>query len=119
MWIFTETGFVSAVRKDEYPDVLTVRSRDRKSLESLAKLAAVEIAQSPKGDYPYRLFVSADLFGQWAVEQIMGLDYNNFKNQIAQTRGADYAYALHDVWLAMLQTEDAESRKKAGVNASN
>ena len=43
MWVFTETGFVSAVKKNDRPDVYTVRSRDRKSLEPLAALAKVEI----------------------------------------------------------------------------
>jgi hypothetical protein len=33
MWVFTSTGFVSAVRKADRPNVITVRSRDRKSLE--------------------------------------------------------------------------------------
>ena len=32
MWIFTKNGFVSAVRKKEYPDFITVRARDRESL---------------------------------------------------------------------------------------
>ena len=52
MWIFTETGFISAVRKTENPDVITVRSRDRDSLQPLASAAGVEIARSPYGDYP-------------------------------------------------------------------
>ncbi len=33
MWVFTSTGFISAVRKYDRPNVITVRSRDRRSLE--------------------------------------------------------------------------------------
>ena len=29
MWVFTETGFVSAVRKPEEPKFITVRAREK------------------------------------------------------------------------------------------
>ena len=107
MWVFSGTGFVSAVRKADRPDVITVRSRDRKSLEPLAQVAGVEIWISPYGDYPYRAFVEPKVFAEWVETQAMNIDYDNFKNQVAKTRGYDYTHALHDVWVAMLATEDA------------
>ena len=110
MWIFTETGFISAVRKPEYPDLITVRSRDRASLKPLADFAAVEIAKSPNGDYPYRTFVDPGLFAQWLFEQAEALDYSNYKSRIAKTRGYEYAHELGRVWSVMLATEDAEAR---------
>jgi len=64
MWIFTDTGFISAVRKPEHPDLITVRARDRKSLKSLAAKANVEIKRSPFGDYPCRVFVSEQSFNE-------------------------------------------------------
>ena len=39
MWVFTETGFVSAVRKPEEPKYITVRAREKQSLEVLSELA--------------------------------------------------------------------------------
>jgi hypothetical protein len=110
MWIFTDTGFISAVRKPERPDSLTVRARDRKSLEALATLAGAEIKRSPNGDYPYRVFVTDSLFNQWLLERTAELDYSNFKNQVAKTRGYQFAHALADVWTAMLAVEDEGSR---------
>ena len=107
MWVFTSTGFVSAVRKHDRPNVITVRSRDRKSLEPLAEKANVEIKVSPYGDYPYRAFADPAGFTEWLAEQANEIDYDNFKNQVAKTRGYDYTHALHDVWVAMLATEDA------------
>ena len=107
MWVFSGTGFVSAVRKADRPDVITVRSRDRKSLEPLAEAAGVEIWISPYGDYPYRAFVEPKVFADWVENQAMNIDYDNFKNQVAKTRGYDYTHSLHDVWVAMLATEDA------------
>ena len=107
MWLFTETGFVSAVRKADRPDLVTVRSRDRKSLEPLAQTAGVEIWVSPCGDYPYRAFVEPKVFAEWIAAQALAIDYDNFKNQVAKTRGYDFTHALHNVWVAMLATEDA------------
>jgi hypothetical protein len=110
MWVFTSTGFVSAVRKADRPDVITVRSRDRKSLEPLATKAKVEIKASPYGDYPYRAFIEPAVFAEWVAEQEKGIDYDNFKNKVAKTRGYAFVDALHNVWVAMLGVEDV-SRK--------
>ena len=110
MWIFTDNGFVSAVRKADNPSVLTVRARDRKSLESLASQTGAVIAQSPNADYPYRVFVKQEEFAQWAFEQSMNVNYNNFKNQVAKTRGYEFARALGNVWVAMLEVEDKQAR---------
>lgn len=110
MWIFTETGFVSAVRKEDNPALLTVRSRDRKSLEALSQVTGCEIAQSPDADYPYRAFVPAEVFAKWAFDQTLKIDYGNFKSRVAKTRGHDFAASLGGVWLAMLGAEDDEAR---------
>ena len=107
MWVFSGTGFVSAVRKADRPDVITVRSRDRKSLEPLATKAQVEIKVSPYGDYPYRAFVQPAVFTEWLAEQASQIDYDNFKNRVARTRGYGFVEALHNVWVAMLGAEDA------------
>ena len=110
MWIFTDTGFISIVRKPEHPRVLTVRARDRASLEALAARASVEIKRSPNGDYPYRVFVGDGPFLEWFLDRGGELKYSNFKNQVAKTRGYQFAHALNDVWAAMLAVEDEGSR---------
>lgn len=112
MWVFTETGFVSAVRKFDRLNVITVRSRDRKSLEPLAQKANVEIKALPYGDYPYRAFVEPKVFAEWVETQAMNIDYDNFRNKVAKARGYGFVEALHDVWVAMLGVEDV-SRKKS------
>lgn len=113
MWIFTENGFISAVRKSDNTDVLTVRARDAKSLAELAELTQQPIAKSPSGDYPYRIFVKPDALADWAKHQVELIDYNNFKNRVAVTRGYGFVSALHDVWSAMLAVEDDNAREKA------
>jgi hypothetical protein len=107
MWVFTSTGFVSAVRKNDRPDVFTVRSRDRKSLEPLTTKAVVDIKISPFGDYPYRAFIKPEVFTEWVAEQANAIDYDNFKNRVATTRGYGFVESLHNVWVAMLGAEDA------------
>ena len=103
MWIFTETGFISAVRKNDRPDVYTVRARDRKSLEPLAAFANAEIVETPYGDYPLRAFVEPAVFTEWVAEQAAQIEYDNFKSRVTKTRGYDFVGALHDVWAAMLK----------------
>lgn len=119
MWVFTETGFVSAVRKADNPSVLTVRSRDKKSLEPLAAQTGSQIAQSPDADYPYRVFVEQEAFAQWAFEQSMAVDYNNFKDKVAKSRGYEFASALGNVWVAMLKVEDEQARTNEKTEVSN
>lgn len=106
MWVFTETGFISAVKKADQPELITVRSRDRKSLEPLARLALEEIIETPFGDYQYRVFVKGDFFDKWVAEQAAAIDYDNFKNRVVKTRGCGFASALNDVWVAMLKIND-------------
>lgn len=114
MWVFTKNGFVSAVRKKEYPDYLTVRARDRESLVELSDIADVQIAKSPDGDYPYRVFVKPEVFSSWVAEAALDIDYVNFKSVVAKVRGYEFAHALHDVWVAMLKVEDEDSRQGIG-----
>jgi hypothetical protein len=112
MWIFTETGFVSAVQHRDNPEYLMVRARDRQSLESLATMISVEIKQTPVADYPYRLVAAKEDFKSWMNDNIDFLGYSNFKNQVAITRGKEYAYALGSVWSTMHEVEDEEARKR-------
>ena len=110
MWIFTETGFVSAVRHYEERDKLVVRARDKKSLQSLATTANLEIISTPLNDYPYRVHVADSVFAAWLSEQTMGVDYTNFKDRVHETRGHHFADTLLSVWSAMHQVEDKGAR---------
>ena len=110
MWIFTETGFVSAVRHFSEKDKMVVRARDQQSLESFANYVGLEIHSTPSNDYPYRVLVADSLFATWLSKQTMAVDYPNFKDRVHETRGHDFAGALMSVWSAMHQVEDAGAR---------
>ena len=102
MWLFTETGFLSAVRHSENPDALIVRARDEESLRGLSEAAQTQIMATPEHDYPFRTMVSKDLFAEWVLEQVSNLDYTNYKAHMWSER-PEFGDALHDVWVAMHQ----------------
>jgi muramidase (phage lysozyme) len=109
MWIFSNTGFVSAVSNGKE---LMVRARDKKSLEPLVKFAQVEIKKSPTRDYPYRVVVSNELFANWLSHLATAIDYGNFKSEVSATRGNNFAHPLMKVWSAMHDVEDSAARKR-------
>ncbi len=111
MWIFTETGFVSAVRHYDDLNLVVVRARDAQSLEVLAELAETPVEKTPENDYPYRVSVKDETLKFWLSTTVDMLDYTNFKSRVSVTRGDDYAHALMSVWTTMHEVEDAEARR--------
>jgi hypothetical protein len=83
MWIFTNTGFVSAVSDGKD---LVVRSRDRLSLEPISTFAKAEIKKSPVSDYPYRLTIDKDLFAEWLSKMAKSIHYRNGKSEMVDLR---------------------------------
>jgi hypothetical protein len=119
MWIFTETGFVSAVQHRETPEYLVVRARDKQSLDQLADLCDVQVKFTPNADYPYRVIVTKADFTSWMNDNIDFLGYSNFKNQVAITRGKDYAHTLGSVWSTMHDVEDEQARNRYAAYESS
>lgn len=107
MWLFTNTGFVSAVSNGKE---IMVRSRDKGSLEPLMEITKKEIIHTPQNDYPYRLIISHEIFAKWVAHMAIGITYKNFKSEVASTRGYDFAHPLMKVWSAMHEVEDAGAR---------
>jgi hypothetical protein len=110
MWVFTETGFVSAVADGRNEAALVLRARDRQSLEPLALLEGCDIEFGAGTDYPYRLTCDRVTFGTWLVAQTTSIDYRNFKDRVHHSRGDHYADALMGVWSAMVDVTDDEAR---------
>lgn len=108
MWLFTNTGFVSAVSNGEE---LMVRARDKESLGPIAESARTEIISTPQNDYPYRVIVTHEFFAKWVAHMASNITYKNFKSEVAATRGHEFAHPLMKVWSAMHEVEDEEARK--------
>lgn len=107
MWLFTNTGFVSAVKDG---NSICVRARDKDSLAALSETFATPIIKTPKSDYPYRISLSPQRFAAWVKHMAINIDYRNFKSEVASTRGYEFSEPLMDVWSVMHQVEDTEAR---------
>ena len=106
MWVFTETGFISAVVHYGDPKVIVVRSREPESLDGIAALADAKIVSTPNNDYPWRVHVSRELFQRWLAASVADMSYTNFKNRIDETRGDEFHSALSEVWSVMRSIEE-------------
>lgn len=118
MWIYTPTGFISIVYRDNKgteADVL-VRSRDRASIQPLADFAQAEIVLGEGVDYAYRAVVSRRDLKAWLAVQVDEIDYPNFKDRAYKVRGGSYVHALSQTWTASLQIEDEEAVEHFAAN---
>jgi hypothetical protein len=112
MWIFTQNGFISAVRHYSQPQTIVVRARDRESLEVLATTTGVAVERTPVNDYPYRVHVPQEDFSRWLENCVNTLDYTNFKDRVHDTRGDNFASTLMSVWETMHNVEDDDARTR-------
>jgi hypothetical protein len=112
MWIFTETGFISAVAHRDDQRFMVVRARDKQSLEELALMSQTEIEYSPNADYSWRTVVHKQDLYQFMEHAISVADYDNFKNRVYKTRGNRFASALNEVWSIMHNVEDEAAKKR-------
>jgi hypothetical protein len=119
MWLFTDNGFVSAIRYDNNKDDITVRARDKKSLAELIERTGAKIISRKDTDYPYRVIISDGDWASWVADKALNIDYPNFKNRVYQTRGRDFAHLLSEVWGVMLGAEKLELEATTGKKISN
>jgi len=113
MWVFTETGFISAVVDNPDSNMVKVRARDEESLHVLAKESGTNIIKTPNADYPYRVVISREEFTEFLIRAVEFLDYSNFKSHVHTTRGSKFAQALSKVWSTMHDVEDEGARKNS------
>ena len=107
MWLFSETGFVSAVVDPTNKNNIVVRAGEKKSLEPLMKFAKVKMVYPKRStDYPHRVIVTRQQYADWTLSLIEKMQYTNYKSQVTKTRGHDFAHPLHQVWSTMLQLEE-------------
>ena len=100
MWLITTTGFYSIVQKPGEKD-LTIRSRVRKDLEALRDKYLPdlgEIVRNENTDYRYRAKVSPEKFAEAAAQMVRDIDYDNFKNTVAQVQGHRRSHIYSGVW---------------------
>lgn len=88
MWIYSDIGFFSIVKKDE-EETLTVRSRIRTDLEKFKELHPAledeEIIESVDSDYRYRIVANEGIVAEVVKELAFGINYSNFKDHVGAT----------------------------------
>lgn len=119
MWLFTDTGFVSAVVSKEDRKMISVRARDKKSLESFVKMFKVKIVELQARDYEYRVYITKKQLTEWLNTRVDELNYDNFKTQVTKTRGYEFAEPLHGVWYEMLEVSDKRKKTKKGSSLAS
>jgi hypothetical protein len=83
MWLCTQLGFFSIVRKE--PETFHIRARCREDLNQLAQAAGTgtPIASYPGSDYPWRILCPAADLPRFMSALTASIDYGNFKSAIA------------------------------------
>lgn len=110
MWLITPFGFFSVVRKptDVRTGTLTVRARVRADLEQLKARYLPElgaISESGVTDYRCRAVAPQSAVAQAMARLVTELDYDNFKNAVAQRQGQARANLYHDVWSVLYELQ--------------
>jgi hypothetical protein len=107
MWLFTEHGFFSLVKKG---NVWHLRARARGDLEAVRPLIGnVAIRQSyPGSDYPWRCILNARQKAPF-LKGISDVEYSNFKAHVGAHGATPYRLHLyHEVWNTMRGLELAD-----------
>lgn len=108
MWLFTNFGFFSVVKKDESDD-LTVRSRTKSDLDRLRNhyLPSLSASRAHEGtDYPWRATTSAFALAEAMSAIAQDIGYSNFKDEVALGLGKDRAKRYGKIWSALYDMPD-------------
>ena len=108
MWVTTTQGFYSVVAHRDEPDKLLVRARTREDIEALREqIPALEPFEDPEADYRHRAVVSRAEWVAALAQLVADLDYDNFKNAVAERQGAERAAIYGVVWRELLRLQQA------------
>lgn len=110
MWIFTDVGFFSVVRKPEDEDkgTVTIRARVRSDLERLKEFylpTLGDVLENGGTDYPFRARANQSDFAD--ALRLIGenIDYGNFKSEVSARQGHHRAHVYSDVWRDLIKLE--------------
>jgi hypothetical protein len=107
MWVFLNNAFVSAVEYRDDPSLLVVRARVEGDLERFFSHWTVkpEVDRTEDADYLFRMVVSKDEFAEAVAQHVHNIDYDNFKDSIADSDD-DRHDAYMGVWTVMMRLQD-------------
>jgi hypothetical protein len=103
MWLITPIGFYSIVCKpgDAEAKNLTIRARVKSDLEALRQeyLPSLgTISEDAGTDYRFRAKAKREEVEKALPLMVQQLDYENFKDEVANKQGKYRAQVYHKVW---------------------
>jgi hypothetical protein len=98
MWIFFNTGFISIVQDRNNSDLLIVRARRPEVLTKLWPQEPITVTND--SDYKYRVFISRPQMVKALSQEILTLDYGNFKSSVSDPTLSDL---YHHIWTLGLE----------------
>jgi len=104
MWLCTQLGFFSIVRKE--PDTYHIRARCREDLDQLAQAAGTgsPVASFTGSDYPWRILCRAADLPMFMSALNESINYGNFKSAIAASpTQRPKLSAYHDIHHRMVE----------------
>jgi hypothetical protein len=111
MWLVTRDGFYS-IAQTRPNTTLTVRARDRESLERLLRRYDIlihkdTVIQEGTGtDYEFRVELPRNTVSIIAMDTVKSIDYPKFKPAAEATRGAKFYDVLVRAWAVLLDLND-------------
>jgi hypothetical protein len=96
VWLFHNRSFLSVVADRKDPTQLLVRARIAGDIEALFPTA--QVSHTPEHDYAYRANVTRDEVATVIANELLSIDYYNFKSSVPDHRRHD---AYTDVWSTM------------------
>ena len=114
MWIFTKSGFFSAVQHDGKPDIFLVRARFAGDLERFCRAHGIKAAvrETLDADYRFRAEIPREAFAEAVKVEALAIDYPNFKVAVHDGTERDAAYM--GCWSAMRRGQ--ELADKSGMS---
>jgi hypothetical protein len=106
MWLVTTQGFYSVVAHRDDPDKLLVRARTHDDIDALREqIPTLEPFEDPHADYRHRAVVGR---AEWvaALAQLASeVDYDNFKNAVADHQGRERSGLYARIWSILLELQ--------------
>jgi hypothetical protein len=112
MWLQTRVGFFSIVEKpgDRATNRLTIRARVAADLHALRDRylpALGDVQESCHNDYRFRATATRETVAAAIGQAVMDIDYQNFKNVVAQEQGLSRAHVYGDVWSVLHRLQES------------
>ncbi len=106
MWLFSKSGFFSAVQNMNDSNLIHVRANFKGDLERLCETYGIEpnVKRIPGSDYTYRMDFTRDQWDKILVGESRKIDYVKFKPAVHDGTKRDQAYL--DVFFTMQKYQD-------------